>query len=92
LESGAYVILLKLVKRPFPQPMSFGNVWFSGSKVLRCSGLHNQDAQECFGGGGLVLPADPALIGVSYCAQGVCLDPAGGGPRTSNAIVQTVVL
>lgn len=89
---GAYVMVLKLNKRPMPQATNFGLLWFSGPKPFRCPGVHNQDANKCIGSGGLVLPADPVLNSLSYVVQGVCLDPSGGGPRLSNAIVQTVVL
>lgn len=88
---GAYVIVFRLGKQVMPVATRFGTLWVSGTRAHRCPGVHNQDAQKCYGGGGLVLPSDPTLIGAGYTVQGVCLDPIGG-PRLSNSISQTLTL
>ena len=88
---GMYVIVFKLGKQPVPISTSFGTLWVAGMRAHRCPGVHNQDANKCYGAGGLVLPGDASLIGASYTVQGVCLDPVGG-PRLSNSISQMLTL
>ena len=39
--------------------------------------------------GAVVLPDDPALVGIEYTAQGFC-GQSSGGSRLSNGLVQTV--
>lgn len=81
--SGIYVVRVQPTKRATALATAFGWLWVAGQPLHSCAGMHNQDVVLC-SPGGLVLPNDPALIGLSYVAQGFC------GARLSNAIVQTI--
>lgn len=86
--AGVYVVELRLGKNAAPVPSPFGNIWCSGPKLLKCTGVHSQSLVNCFPTP-QVLPNDTSLVGISYCVQGFCGDPSGTG-RTSNGLVQVV--
>ena len=86
--NGVFVIALHAGKLSSPVSFRFGAFYLAGPRFIGTSGSHQADAQS-FYPTGLVLPADPSLLGVSYTAQGSCSGYAGG-LRSSNAITQTI--
>jgi hypothetical protein len=83
---GPYVVAVRLQKNSAPVITSLGHLWLSGTKLFTCSGMHAMDTVDCVPGG-LVVPNDASLVGVSYTVQGVC---GGGNARLSGALTQTV--
>lgn len=81
--AGLYGMAGTLALRAHPFPTSFGGLWLAGPLLFQCGGAHTQNLVECHPGG-LVLPPNPALIGISYTVQGLC---AG---RLSVALRQTI--
>lgn len=69
-----------------PAPTSFGSLWASGPPLFLFTGIHASSTVEC-APGGVVLPVDVALIGLTYTAQGWC---GGNGARLSSALTQTI--
>jgi hypothetical protein len=64
--------------------------YLDGPVQMRTTGTHAQSAESWFPApAGLVLPNDPALIGVTYTVQGLC-GGFGGSMRLSGAITQTI--
>ena len=53
---------------------------------MKNPGAHTQNVVSW---GAVVLPNDPAFVGVEYTAQGFC-SQSGGGSRLSSGLVQTV--
>lgn len=69
-----------------PSTTPYGRLWMSGTRLFLFAGVHAGGVLEAVPGG-LVLPADLALVGLDYTVQGGC---GGGGARLSNALTQTV--
>ncbi len=80
---GSFAIRVRLTGRATPLATPHGWSWLAGPLLWRALGVHAQDVVRATPAG-LVLPADPALVGLSYAAQGLC------GGRFSTALVQTI--
>jgi hypothetical protein len=84
--AGVYTIVLRTSQLGSPLSTSFGDLWHSGSVLVKSPGAHTQNVVSF---GTVVLPSDPAFVGVEYTAQGFC-SQSGGGSRLSSGLVQTV--
>jgi hypothetical protein len=68
----------------------WGTSYLDAPVLLRTTGTHAQSVESWFPApAGLVLPADPALVGVTYTVQGFC-GGYGGSMRLSGAVTQTI--
>jgi len=83
---GVTTIVLRRVQLGAPLSTAFGDLWHSGSVLLKNPGVHSQDVVSI---GAVGLPNDPSFVGVEYTAQGFC-SQSGGGSRLSSGLVQTV--
>ena len=83
---GFWVIVLRPTQFASPIPTVFGDYWHTGTPIHVCAGVHAQGVVECTPGG-VVLPNNPALVGLQYTVQGYC---DGANPRLSNGLTQTV--
>lgn len=83
--SGPYVVLIRQNKLGSPLSTGYGDLWASGVTFSKFSGIQNQNVVgvHC---GGLTLPNDMSLVGLSYAVQGWC------GGRLSNAFQETIGL
>lgn len=87
--NGIWVIIVQQNTLETPVGSKFGDIWLSGAKLFQRSGVHTQNVVKFDNGGGLVVPNDLSLIGLSAGIQGLCSyspKPA----RLSNALTQTI--
>lgn len=87
---GVYVVILRPSYFPLPTPTGFGYSWGIGPRLLTRTGLHARNVVEAYPFPGAMLPYDVSFVGLQYVAQGFCGDPASGGGRLSNALVQWI--
>lgn len=86
LAPSIYGVLIQASLKATPQATKFGELLCDNPTLARFLGPHNQGSVVV---GPIPLPYDLALVGRSYCVQGFCGDPAGGG-YVSNALGQTI--
>ena len=81
--SGPYTMRVRLTFFASPVVTAHGWSWIGGPLLLQKSGLQTRSVVT-WSPSGLIVPADPALVGLSYGAQGSC------GGRLSSALRQTI--
>jgi hypothetical protein len=81
--SGPYAIQIRQTRLSPPLATPFGTLWTSGALLHTCAGMHARDLRRCFPAG-VMVPANAALVGLTYTAQGAC------NARLSSALTQTI--
>lgn len=87
---GNYAILIHLSTVAPPIAGAFGSVWFAGPKVFSSAGVHAQNVVNAAPAPGIMLPPDPALVGLTYNVKGFCFDPSAPPGRLSGVLIQVV--
>jgi hypothetical protein len=87
---GNYAILIHLSTVAPPTASPYGSLWFSGPKVFSNAGSHAQNVVNAAAAPGIMLPPDPALVGLTYNVQGFCFDPSAPPGRLSSVLIQVV--
>lgn len=80
---GPWLLQVRPIGLPQPVVGPLGWRWSAGPALLGCTGFQRREVVSC-PATGLVLPADPALVGLGFTAQGAC------GRRLSGAITQII--
>lgn len=80
---GPWLLQVRPIGLPQPVAGPFGWRWSTGPVLLGCSGFQRREVVHC-PPTGLALPAEPALIGLGFTAQGAC------GRRFSSALTQII--
>jgi len=81
--SGPFAIRVRRTTLSVQVPTSFGWSWIGGPLLYLATGVQARDVVH-LSPAGIVLPSDPALIGLDFGVQGSC------GGRLSNALEQTI--
>lgn len=87
---GNYAIIIHLSTLAPPAASPFGALWFSGPKIFSNAGAHAQNIVNAAPAPGIMLPPDPALVGLTYNVQGFCFDPSAPPGRLSNVLIQVI--
>ncbi|QDU66239.1 hypothetical protein [Engelhardtia mirabilis] len=92
--TGSTFFLLRATTELASVPISTGagTLYIAGAPILESVGFQDQSVVLWFPiSGGLEVPNDTALVGLSYVVQGFCGDLLGGG-RLSNGLMQEIGL
>ena len=86
---GLYGFEVRLGKALQPVPTRRGHLYVQGAVLMRTFASHAQSVESWFAPPGSPVPADPALVGLTFHVQGFCggMPPAG---RLSNVLTQTI--